>query len=186
VVAPERCGKAKHPTGREEELLQAQVWCGEDDLGSRERKIQREVADKARKSFAMKGYTSQLFVVTSILPCSVCLASFGALLGTLFWARCPAEITILENHACLVCAWCCSRIRFGESRKAVEHPAVLAERDAPDVRIRRPSAMEVVKLMGDGNWSARPVREPIQSDFDSAPTTAFDLLGGVHGGLLPC
>jgi hypothetical protein len=43
-----------------------------------------------------------------------------------------------------------------------------------------------MKLVGNGKWSAPPVIEPIQSDFDSPPTTAFDLLGGVHGGLLPC
>jgi hypothetical protein len=32
-VGPEGRGKAKHPTVRKEELLKAQVWCGEDDLG---------------------------------------------------------------------------------------------------------------------------------------------------------
>ena len=32
-VGPGEMGKAKHPTEREEELLKAQVWCGEDDLG---------------------------------------------------------------------------------------------------------------------------------------------------------
>jgi hypothetical protein len=80
-----------------------------------------------------------------------------------------------------------SRIRFGKWWKAVEYPAVFAERDAPDLRIRRPSAGKVVKLVCDGTWSAAgAIIEPVQSDFDSQPTTAFDLLGEVHGGLLPC
>jgi hypothetical protein len=30
--APGRRRKAKHPTGRKEELLKAQMWCGKDDL----------------------------------------------------------------------------------------------------------------------------------------------------------
>ncbi len=30
---PRRRRKAQHPTGREEELLRAQMWCGKDDLG---------------------------------------------------------------------------------------------------------------------------------------------------------
>ena len=47
--------------------------------------------------------------------------------------------------------------------------------------------MEVVQLVGDGKWSTqRPIIEPIQCDFYSLPTTAFDLLGGVHGGPLHC
>jgi hypothetical protein len=32
---PGRGRKAQHPTGREEELLTAQMWCGKDDLGER-------------------------------------------------------------------------------------------------------------------------------------------------------
>jgi hypothetical protein len=32
-VGPGEMREATHPTGRKGELLKAQVWCGEDDLG---------------------------------------------------------------------------------------------------------------------------------------------------------
>jgi hypothetical protein len=38
-VGPREIREGKDPTGREEALLKAQVWCGEDDLGSRERRL---------------------------------------------------------------------------------------------------------------------------------------------------
>jgi hypothetical protein len=32
-VGPGKMRESEDPTGREEALLKAQVWCGEDDLG---------------------------------------------------------------------------------------------------------------------------------------------------------
>jgi hypothetical protein len=39
AFAPERCEKAKHPTGREEELLKAQCGAVRITLGSREKRL---------------------------------------------------------------------------------------------------------------------------------------------------
>jgi len=40
-VRPGETRESKDPTGREEALLKAQVWCGEDDLGEWGKEIGR-------------------------------------------------------------------------------------------------------------------------------------------------
>jgi hypothetical protein len=40
-VGPGEMRESKAPNGREEELLKAQVWCGEDDLGEYGKEIGR-------------------------------------------------------------------------------------------------------------------------------------------------
>ena len=37
--SPERHGRAKHPRGREGELLKARMWCGKDDLGEQGKRV---------------------------------------------------------------------------------------------------------------------------------------------------